>query len=39
MCSMHIDGFNCVHGGYDVREMKFEGKMLPEYCLEKELCV
>ena len=35
----HIDGFDGVHGGYGVRQRNFEGRMLLESCLEKELCV
>ena len=32
----HIDGD---HGGYGVGRWNMEGRMLPELCLEKELCV
>ena len=32
----HIDG---VHGGHGVGQRNLEGKMLLEFCLEKELCV
>ena len=32
----HIDG---VHGGYGVGQRNLEGKMLLEFCQEKELCV
>ena len=35
----HIDGYDRVHGGYGVGQRNFEGKMLFELCLEKELCV
>ena len=35
----HIDGFDGVHGGYGVRQRNVEGRMLLEFCLEKELCV
>ena len=35
----HIDGFGVVHGGYDVGQRNFEGRMSLEYCLEMELCV
>ena len=34
-----IDGFNGVHGGYDVGQRNLEERMLLEFCLEKELCV
>ena len=33
---MQIDGF---HGGYGVSLMNLEGRMLLEFCLEKELYV
>ena len=32
----HIDG---VHRGYGVGQKNLEGRMLLEFCLEKELCV
>ena len=35
----NIDGFDGVHGGYGIGKMNFEGRMLLELCLEKELCV
>ena len=35
----HIDGFYGAHGGYGVGQRNLEGRMLLEYCLEKELCV
>ena len=35
----HIDGFKRVHGVYDVGQRIFVGRMLLEFCLEKELCV
>ena len=35
----HIDGFDRVHGGYSVGQRNLEGRMLLEFCLEKELCV
>ena len=35
----HIDGFEGVHGGYDVGQRNLEGRMLLESCLEYELCV
>ena len=31
--------FDVVHGEYGVGQMNFEGRMLLEFCLEKELCV
>ena len=35
----HIDGLGAVHGGYDVGQRNSKGKMLLQFCLEKELCV
>ena len=35
----HFDGFDCVHGRYGVGQGNLEGRMLFEFCLEKELCV
>ena len=35
----HIDGFNGVYGGYGIGQGNLEGRMLLEFCLEKELCV
>ena len=35
----HVDGFDEVHGGYGVGQRNFEGIMLLEFSLEKELCV
>ena len=35
----HIDGFDGVHGGYGVGKWNLEGRMLLEFCLDKELCV
>ena len=35
----HIDGFDVVHGGYSVGQRNFEGRMLLEFFLYKELCV
>ena len=32
----HIGG---MHGGYGVGQRKLEGRMLLEFCLEKELCL
>ena len=32
----HIDGFDGVHGGYGVGHRNLEGRMLLEFCLEKE---
>ena len=34
----HIDGFDGVHGRHVVGERKLKGRMLLEFCLEKELC-
>ena len=35
----HIDGFHGAHGGYGVGQRNLVGRMLLEFCLEKELCV
>ena len=35
----HIGGFNGDHGGYGVGYRNLEGRMLLEFCLEKELRV
>ena len=35
----HINGFHGVHGRYGVGQRSFEGGMLLEFCLEKEICV
>ena len=35
----HIDGFDGVHGGYDIGQRNLGGRVLLEFCLEKELCV
>ena len=35
----HIDGFDGDHGWYSIGERNLEGRMLLEFCLEKELCV
>ena len=35
----HIDGFDGENGGYGVGQRNLEGRMLLEFCLEKELCV
>ena len=35
----HVGGFDGVYGGYGVGQRNFEGKMLLESCLEKDLCV
>ena len=37
--SRHIYGFDGVHEGYGVGQRNVEGRMLLEFCLEKELCV
>ena len=34
-----IDGFEGVHGGFGIGERNLEGKMLLEFCDEKEMCV
>ena len=36
---MHTDGFDSIHVEYDNGERNLEGRMLLEFCLEKELCV
>ena len=33
----HIDGFDVVHGGCGVGQINFEGSVLLEFCLEREL--
>ena len=35
----YIDGFDGVNGGYGVGPWNLEGRILLEFCLEKELCV
>ena len=35
----HIYGFDGFHGGFRACQRNFEGRMLLEFCLEKELCV
>ena len=35
----HIHGFNGVHVGYGVGQSNLEGRMILEFCLEKESCV
>ena len=35
----HIDRFDVVHGGYGAGLRNLEGRMLLEFCLEKELCM
>ena len=35
----HTDGFDGVHGGYDVGQRNFEGRMLLQLSLDKELSV
>ena len=35
----HIDGFDGVHGRHGKGQRNLEGRMLLEFCLEKELCV
>ena len=34
----HIDGCDAVHGGYGVGQRNLEGRMLLQFCMEKELC-
>ena len=34
-----IDGFEGVHGGYEIGKKNVEGRRLLEFCKEKELCV
>ena len=34
----HIDGFNIVHEGSGVGQRNLEGRVLVEFCPEKELC-
>lgn len=34
-----IEGYEGVHGGYGIGERNMEGRMLLEFCDEKELCV
>ena len=34
----HVDGFDGVRGQYCVGQRNAEGRMLLEFCLEKELC-
>ena len=35
----YINGFDGVRGGYGVGQRNLEGRMLLQFCLEKELCV
>ena len=35
----YIDGFDGFHGAYGVVQWNLEGRMILEFCLEKELCV
>ena len=35
----YIDGFDWIHGWYGMGQRHFEGEMLLEFCLEKELCM
>ena len=35
----HIVPFDGVHVGYGVDQRSFEGRMLLEFCLERELCL
>ena len=34
-----VDGFDEDHGGFCEGQVNLEGRMLLEFCLEKELCV
>ena len=34
-----LDGYDGVYGGYGVGERILGGRMLSQFCLEKELCV
>ena len=36
---MHIDGSDEIYGGYGIGQRNLEGKILLEFCMEKELCV
>ena len=35
----HIDGFEGLHGWYGVGQSNLEGRMLLEFCLERDSCV
>ena len=35
----HTGGFDGLYGGYGIGQRNLEGRMLLEFCLEKELCV
>ena len=35
----HIDAFGWFHGEYGIGQRDSEGRMLLEFCWEKELCV
>ena len=35
----NIDGFNGAHREYGIEQKDFGGRMLLEFCLDKELCV
>ena len=37
--SRYINVFDGIHGGFGVHQRNLEGKMLLEFCLEKESCV
>ena len=35
----HADGFDGINGEYDLGKRNLEGRILLEFCMEKELCV
>ena len=35
----HIGDFGRMHGGYGVGQRIFEGRLLSQFCMEKEICV
>ena len=35
----HIDGFDELHGGYGIGQRNLEGRVLLEFCLDKEYMV
>ena len=34
-----VDGFEGLHGGFGIGKRNLEGKLLLEFCVEKDLCV
>ena len=34
-----VDGFEGVHGGFGIGKINLEGRLLSEFCVEKDLCV